>query len=170
MVVWIIGLSGAGKTILARHVTAEARKMTSNLVLVDGDVVREIFGHDLGHTIEDRFRNAERICRLCKFLSDQKINVVCAILSLFHESQAWNRQNMEHYFEVYIDAPFEQLVARDSKGLYKKALRGDLKNVVGVDIAFDPPKRPDLVIPNSGTIEELLAYSPEIVAKLVGEE
>jgi adenylylsulfate kinase-like enzyme len=170
MVVWIIGLSGAGKTILAEHVVAQTRKMTSNLVLVDGDVVREIFGHDLGHTIEDRFRNAERICRLCKFLSDQGINVVCAILSLFHESQTWNRENIEHYFEIYIDAPFEQLVARDSKGLYKRALQGELKNVVGVDIEFAPPKSPDLVIRNSGTIDELLAYSSEIVAKLVGEE
>jgi adenylylsulfate kinase len=170
MVVWIIGLSGAGKTVLAEHVVAEARKMTSNIVLVDGDVVREIFRHDLGHTIDDRFRNAERICRLCKFLSDQDINVVCAILSLFHESQTWNRENIEDYFEVYIEAPIEQLMERDSKGLYKKAFRGELQNVVGVDIEFVPPKRPDLVIPNFGTIDELLAYSPQIVAKLVGEE
>ena len=84
MVVWIIGLSGAGKTTLGVEVVSQAKPLIPNLVFIDGDVIREIFGNDLGYSIEHRLRNAERISRLCKFLEDQNIVVVCAILSLFH--------------------------------------------------------------------------------------
>jgi len=170
MVVWLIGLSGSGKTTLGQEVVSQAGKVASNLVFIDGDVIRRIFSNDLGHSLADRRKNAERISRLCKFLDDQGISVVCAILSLFHESQEWNRQHIKNYFEVYLDVPFERLIERDSKGLYKKALSGELKNVAGIDLEFIPPKHPDLIIKNSGTLNELLAFAPVIVSKLTGQK
>jgi len=170
MVVWIIGLSGAGKTTLGMEVVSQAKSLIPNLAFIDGDLIRELFGNDLGYSMTDRRKNAERISNLCKFLQDQDINVVCAILSLFHESQEWNRKNIIDYFEVYIDAPFEQLVDRDTKGLYAGALRGKLTNVAGVDIEFVPPKHPDLVINNSGALSELLAFAPVIVSKIAGQK
>ena len=94
MVVWIIGLSGAGKTTLAEEVVAEVRREQENVVLIDGDMIREIFGNDLGHTLDDRRTNANRIYQLGKLLDSQGINVVCAILSLFPESRSWNRENI----------------------------------------------------------------------------
>jgi len=166
MVIWIIGLSGAGKTTLANQVIAQTRKSNSNVVLVDGDVVRKIFGDDLGYTREDRLRNAERVCGLCKFLDDQGIHVVCAILSLFRESRDWNRQNYKSYYEVFIDTPIEELIRRDSKGLYKKFVNNEITDVAGMDIDFPIPKNADLVIHNHGSKADFLKYAETIADKI----
>ena len=112
-------------------------------------------GDDLGHSMEDRRKNAGRISRFCKLLDDQKIDVVCCILSIFEESREWNRQNLQEYTEVFIDVPVEELLKRDSKGLYQKALDGKIKNVVGFDIPFKRPKNSDLIIQNNGSKQNL---------------
>jgi cytidine diphosphoramidate kinase len=164
MVLWIIGLSGAGKTTLGRAVMKSVP--TGRTVFIDGDLIRQVFGNDLGFTLAEREQNAWRICRLCKFLDDQGINVVCAILSLFPETQSWNRQNYRDYFEVFIDAPLEQLIARDVKGLYKKALSGEITDVAGVDLEFTHPPHPDLIVANNGSEAELLAHAAALSAKL----
>ena len=166
MVVWIIGLSGAGKTTLAKEVVADVRSTQRNIVLVDGDMVREMFNNDLGHTMEDRRANAKRICQLCKFLDDQGINVVCAILSLFEESRSWNRENIKNYFEIFIDAPIQSLVERDSKGIYGKFNSGKICNVAGMDIKFPRPDNADLIIENTGARDVLLGYAKGISAKI----
>ena len=166
MVIWIIGLSGAGKTSLAEEIERQVRSRVPNIVFIDGDVIREIFANDLGHTLDDRRKNADRISKLCKFLDNQGVNVVCSILSLFHESQDWNREHINNYYEVYIEASIEKLIERDSKGLYKKALKGELNNVAGIDLEFLPPVKPDLFIRNESSISELLSYAPQIVSLL----
>jgi adenylylsulfate kinase len=168
MVVWIIGLSGAGKTTLASEVVGLVREQHSNVVLLDGDAIRAVFGNDLGHTLEDRRRNAQRICSLCKFLDDQGIHVVCAILSLFPETRAWNRENLRDYFEVFIDAPIEQLMERDSKGLYARYQRGEIKDVAGLDLEFPVPESADLIVNNTGVREELLGHAKLIADHIAG--
>lgn len=153
MIVWIIGLSGAGKTTLATELRALWAARAANTVLIDGDEVRRICGSDGGKDafgIEDRRANGDRIVRLCAWLDRQGINVVCSILSLFEEHRRRNRETYSQYFEVFVDAPMEQLVARDSKNLYGPALRGETANVVGIDIPFEKPEHPDMVIDNSG--------------------
>ena len=167
MVVWLIGLSGAGKTTLASKIVSDCRKLTSSVVLVDGDLVRAIFGNDLGYTLGDRQQNANRICQLCKFLDDQGIHVVCAILSLFPESREWNRNNLKSYYEVFIDAPLSDMKSRDIKGIYARYERGVEKNVAGLDLEFKAPNS-NLVIQNNGSLEELLEHSREIVNKMLG--
>lgn len=167
MVVWIIGLSGAGKTTLARRVVDECKLSASNVVLIDGDEIRTVFGNDLGHTMADRRKNAERICRLCQFLDNQNIHVVCAILSLFPESREWNRQNLENYYEVFIDTPIMDLQRRDSKGIYARYAAGQIKDVAGLDLEFQRPDA-DLLIENKGSCDALLGYASQIAAKLVG--
>jgi adenylylsulfate kinase-like enzyme len=168
MVVWIIGLSGAGKTTLATEVVRQLRTKVPNVVLIDGDTVREMFGNDLGHSIEGRRRNADRICRLCKLLDSQGIHVICAILSLFPESREWNRQNLPDYYEVYIDTPIDDLKKRDSKGLYGRFARGEIREVAGMDIEFPVPDRAHLVILNSQSRGDLVGYSSEIVDHVLG--
>lgn len=163
MVIWLIGLSGSGKTTLGHEIVERARSSGSPVVWMDGDKVRsEIFGDDLGHTLADRKRNADRICRLCKFLDDEGVNVVCGILSMFHESREWNRTHITRYYEVYIDAPLDQLAARDSKGLYSGAREGRIRDVPGIDMEFPVPQHPDLVIRNDSTLDALLAHAPRL--------
>ena len=166
MVVWIIGLSGAGKSTIAEEVVAIANKVNCNTILLDGDVIRGMFGNDLGYSMADRERNALRICQLGKFLSEQGLNVVTAILSLFPESRQWNRNHLDNYFEVFIDSPLEDLINRDSKGIYAKFNKGEISDVAGLDINFPIPKRANLVIKNNGSKDLLLNYATQIIEKL----
>ena len=168
MVVWIIGLSGAGKTTLANEVVAQVRRVQRNVVLIDGDVVREVFGNDLGHSMEDRRTNARRICQLGKLLEDQGIDVVCAILSLFPESRSWNREHLKNYYEVFIDTPMQDLVQRDSKGIYRRFNSGEIRDVAGMDIEFPRPDNADLTINNINSKESLLGYAKVIADKITG--
>jgi adenylyl-sulfate kinase len=167
MVIWLIGLSGAGKSTLANEVVSQIRQHNKNVVLIDGDVIRELFDNDLGYSMEDRLKNAERISRLCKFLDDQGIHVVCAILSLFVESRSWNRENLDNYFEVYIEVPVIELVKRDSKGIYKKYEEGELKNVAGMDIEFPVPENADLTIRNIDSKQEFLNHANTIANQII---
>lgn len=148
MIVWLIGLAGAGKTVIGKELYARLKARNKATVFLDGDVVRAIMGNDLGHTLEDRRRNGERVCHLCELLDREGIDVVCALLSLFPEQRAWSRGTFSRYFEVFIDVPWATLVARDQKGLYSGALSGQIKNVVGFDISFEPPGQADLVVRN----------------------
>jgi len=148
MIVWIIGQSASGKTTLGRSMHGLLQHRNPATVFIDGDLVREIMGNDLGHTVEDRWINAQRVSQLCLLLDRQKIDVVCAVLSIFHDSQRWNREHLSAYKEIYLDVSMDTLRRRDTKGIYVRALKGELKDVVGVDIEFKPPYAPDLVINN----------------------
>jgi adenylylsulfate kinase len=167
MVVWIIGLSGAGKTTLANEVMRLVRERQKNVVLIDGDMVREVFGNDLGYSMEDRLTNAKRICQLGKLLDSQGIHVVCAILSLFPETREWNRNNLQDYFEVFIDTPLSDLIERDSKGIYGKFNKGEAKEVAGMDLPFPRPDNADLLINNTQSREGLLQYAEPIAEKIL---
>ena len=163
MVVWVIGLSGAGKTVLGSSVVELSKAKGFNTMHIDGDVIRAVFDDDLGHSLEDRKKNAARICRLGKFLSDNGMVVICSVLSVSEEHREWNRQNLQHYYEVYIDADIDDLVDRDVKGLYAKYNRGEISEVVGLDLPFETPVNSDLVITNNGSLDALLAFGPAIV-------
>lgn len=152
MVIWIIGLSASGKTTLGRHVYENLKKKSPDTVFVDGDEIRRIFKHDTGlepYTLEGRRKNADRICELCAWLDRQGINVVCSILSIFEESRDFNRITYSKYFEIYVDISMQKLRQRETKGLYRDADKGIIKNVVGVDISFTPPKNPDYIFTNN---------------------
>jgi adenylylsulfate kinase len=94
------------------------------------------------------------------------MNVICAILSIFPETREWNRKNVGDYYEVFIDVPIEILVERDSKGIYGKYNRGEISEVVGMDINFPIPDKADLVIKNIKSKSDLLSYAKYIVKKL----
>lgn len=164
MVIWLVGLSGAGKTTLGRQLALQWRAVEPNTAFLDGDELRLIFSRDDGpdpHSTEGRRKNAERITGLCELLDRQGINVVCCILSIFPDMREANRQRFSRYFEVFMYAPLSVLEERDVKGLYAAARAGNLKNVVGIDIPFEPPRSPDLVIdtsvPQAG-VPELAAF------------
>jgi|ETNmetMinimDraft_16_1059900.scaffolds.fasta_scaffold19898_2 adenylylsulfate kinase len=168
MIIWIIGLSASGKTTLGKQIYNIWKKEECNTVFVDGDEIRAIFNHDKGempYTVEGRRENSSRLCNICAWLDCQDINVVCCVLSIFEESRFWNRQNYSRYFEVYIDTPMELLEKRDKRKLYKRALNGKVKNVVGVDISFEPPKNPDYIFDNSIDNIDFRAVALDILTK-----
>lgn len=160
-VYWLTGLSGAGKTTIARILHNKLLRVKENVVLLDGDELREIFGNDLGHTLEDRRISAMRNARLCKALSDQNIDVVCATISMFHDCRRWNRENIPGYIEIYLKAPIETLKAREKNGMYSQALDGACSNVVGIDIPAEEPENPDMVFINDGR------HKPEEIADMI---
>ncbi len=148
---WLTGLSGAGKTTIGRELYAALKAEKPNVVMLDGDELRRVFAVSGSYSPEERLRLAMKYARLCHYLVDQGIDVVCATISLFHEVQAWNRDNVRDYFEVYVRAPMAVLTARDSKRLYQKNRDGELNNLMGVDLAYQAPKRPDLILDNDGS-------------------
>ena len=112
MIIWLIGLSGSGKTSVGKILYNKLSK-SKPYVFVDGDQVRQMWGDNLGYEIEDREKNAIRISKLCKFLDQQNINVVAAVLSNFPKWQSWNRNNFTSYKEIFLDTPIELLKKRD---------------------------------------------------------
>ena len=167
MVIWLVGMSGAGKTTIGRELYARIKDKLPNSVFVDGDEVREIFRHDGrdAYTMAGRRLNSERISVLCRWLDSQGINVVCSMLSIFEEHRQANRAELSRYFEVFIDASMEELMARDYKNLYRDALAGRVKNVVGVDIPFAAPANPDMVVRNGNPPVDSRMVAAEIIAR-----
>ncbi len=147
--IWVTGLAGSGKTTIAEKVFKAYKQHKPNTVLLDGDVFREIMGHRSGHSREERFEVAMQIARLCKFLVGQGIDVICATISLFREVHQYNRENFKDYVEIFVDCDMDELIRRDKKGLYSRAIKGEISNVVGVDIPFDKPENCILCLVNN---------------------
>lgn len=145
--IWICGLAGSGKSSLALALTQLLRERFDNIIYLDGDELREIFGH-FSYDKNGRIDMAIKRAKMANFLSKQGQIVIVSTISLFSEVYAWNRANLQNYFEIFVKCEFDELKRRDQKGLYTKALRGEIKNVVGVDIDYDVPQ-PNLAIENS---------------------
>ncbi|MEO8087098.1 MAG: adenylyl-sulfate kinase [Bacteroidota bacterium] len=160
--IWITGLAGSGKSTLAKEVYAQLKAQHSNSVLLDGDHFREIIGNDLGYDNESRLINAWRIARMCRFLCGQEIHVVCATMSLYKEIHSFNRSNTSGYLEVFMDTNMDELISRDQKNLYSRALKGELKNVIGVDLDFDRPIHAELILKNL-QMEDIMLRATEIL-------
>ena len=161
MVIWITGLSGAGKTTVCEMIMSMAKESIPEMVVLDGDVVRDIFDDQLGHTEPDRVRQIKRIQRLTKQLDAQGLVVLVAALYAHPNLLTWNRENFDAYFEVYLDAPLDVVETRDPKGLYAKARSGQMKHVVGLDIPWLAPSNPNLRIDMSDE------YSPREVSQRI---
>ncbi len=149
-VVWITGLSGAGKTTIACELVRRLRMQGQPVVMLDGDVLRELMGvadanvHNHGRDL--RLALAMRYAQLCQMLAEQGLIVVIATISLFREVHTWNRANLPGYFEVYIKVPLEELRRRDPKGIYRRFDAGELTHVAGLDLPIDEPEAADWIV------------------------
>lgn len=161
MVLWITGLSASGKTTVGRAFLEITKDSAAQKVFLDGDALREMFGGDLGYDENSRIKHIQRVQRLAKFLTDQGIDVVVAALYNNQEILAENRKLFDKYFEVYLKADIEFLKLRENKSLYTKAQSNEIKDVVGVDINWQEPKNPDLII-DTNVLRKPVALALEI--------
>jgi adenylylsulfate kinase-like enzyme len=147
-VFWITGLSGAGKSTVAGLLCGRLRDADHAVLMLDGDTLRSIFGFVGKHAPHERLALATAYGHLCREVSEQGIDVVCATVSMFHSVRRWNRENISSYREIYLKVPLEELHRRDTKGLYKAVKEGREANVVGMDVPAELPECPDLTIEN----------------------
>ena len=149
-VVWITGLSGAGKSVLATALVARLRMVDDEILLLDGDELREVFGatsvNAQNYGRDKRLALAMQYAHLCNILAKQGFTVVIATISLFKEVHEWNRANLLGYFEAYLRVPLEELRRRDPKGIYRRFDAGEIKDVTGLDLPIDEPNSPDWVL------------------------
>jgi adenylylsulfate kinase len=145
MVIWLTGLSASGKTTLSKAFEKMYKQTIPNLVLLDGDVIRQLYSNDLGYEEADRVTQIKRLQAIASFLEQQSIVVMVAALYANDELLKYNRENFKEYFEVYLRADVSFLREREIKELYKNALAGKTQNVVGVDIPWHEPRHSDMV-------------------------
>ena len=156
--VWFTGMSGAGKTALALRLEEALRVRGLRVERLDGDIVRQSLTRDLGFSEEDRAKNIERVTFVAKLLTRNGVAVLCSFISPYRQVRAETRDQVGNFVEVYCYAPLEVLIERDVKGLYKKALAGEIKNFTGISDPYEAPENPDVIIDSSTeTIEESLA-------------
>ena len=163
--IWFTGLSGAGKTTVSRLVEKELRARGYKVEVLDGDVVRENLSKGLGFSKEDRDTNIRRIGFVCELLTRNDIVAIAAAISPYRAIRDENRARAGgRFIEVYCQCPIDVLAERDVKGLYKKALRGEIKNFTGVDDPYEPPLDPEVVIESDKESPEQSAA--KVIAKL----
>lgn len=143
---WFTGLSGAGKSTLANAVAHELRARGRRVEILDGDEVRTNLSKGLGFSKEDRDTNIRRIGYVCRLLARNGVVAVSAAISPYRSVRDEVRAAHERFFEVYVKCPLEKLVERDVKGLYAKALKGELAGFTGVSDPYEEPLTPELVI------------------------
>ena len=154
-VIWMTGLSGAGKTTIALELLRQLDGRNLKLERLDGDVVRESLTADLGFSAEDRRKNIERITFVAKLLSRNGVGCVCSFISPYQAVRDHVRENTTNFLEVFVDAPLEVVIDRDVKGLYEKALAGEIPNFTGISDPFEAPENPDIHLhTDRETVEE----------------
>ncbi|MCS6835957.1 MAG: adenylyl-sulfate kinase [Anaerolineae bacterium] len=143
---WLTGLSGAGKTTIGQGIEARMKALGLRVERLDGDTVRQGLTRDLGFSKEDRDKNIERVTYVAKLLSRNGVGVICSFISPYRQARETARRETTNFIEVYVHAPLEVCMSRDVKGLYAKALRGEIKQFTGIDDPYEAPERPEILL------------------------
>jgi bifunctional enzyme CysN/CysC len=165
-VVWLTGLSGAGKSTIANLVEQQLLARGLHTYLLDGDNVRHGLNRDLGFSDEDRAENIRRVAEVAKLMVEAGLIVITAFISPFRSERELARHLMAdgEFLEVHVDAPLALAEQRDVKGLYRKARRGEIKGFTGIDAPYEPPENPELRIDTSqGHAEDAAAAVLELL-------
>jgi adenylyl-sulfate kinase len=154
-ILWFTGLSGAGKSTISERLLAEFRSRGYRAELLDGDVVRTHLSKGLGFSKEDRDTNIRRIGFVADLLARNGVIAITAAISPYREIRDEIRRSTQEFVEVYCECPIEVLAERDVKGLYKKALAGEIQNFTGISDPYEPPENPEVVVrTDRETVEE----------------
>lgn len=166
-VYWITGLPGSGKTTIGTALYYKMRNIYDNIVILDGDILKQFVGDTVGYTTSARRERARKYSNICKLLSEQGMWVIICTVALFDEIREWNRKNIDGYIEVFLDVPIEVLQKRNKKGLYSKTTQN--KEELFDNVEF--PKEADLTIRNDKRelIDKYVCQIMEIEPKIISE-
>ena len=142
---WITGLSGSGKTTISKKIKKDIIKFYGPTILVSGDDLRKIFKF-IKYTSHDRQVLTKKFCNFAKFITEQKINLIFAVVGMIHSARKWNKQNIDNYLEIYIKTNIKSIIKVNKKKIYHKKNSGD---IVGVNIKPEFPKKADIIINNN---------------------
>jgi bifunctional enzyme CysN/CysC len=158
-ILWFTGLSGAGKSTVANLVESKLLARGVHTLMLDGDNVRHGLNKDLGFTDADRVENIRRVGEVAKLMTDAGLVVLCSFISPFAAERRLVREMVEagEFLEIFVDAPIEACIARDPKGLYKRALAGEIKNFTGISQAYEPPENAEIRLDAGNRPPEALA-------------
>lgn len=169
MVVWVTGVSASGKTTLSETLYGLIKENDNSVVLLDGDVLRMNMKEKFGYSMEERRKALLKYIETVEGFLDKGQNVIIATIANFPEIQEENRKRFKDYFEIYVKVDMETAYRRDFKGLYKKALAGETKDVVGIDIPFIEPTSADYVFDNNADDNDIVNEAQKIY-KLMSEK
>lgn len=164
--IWLTGLSGAGKTTIAKKLHEKLKDLDHKSVEhLDGDIVRATFCKDLGFSKADRDENIKRISYVAAYLSASRVTI-CTFISPYQKARDNARKLCTNFVEVFVDCPLEVCEERDVKGLYKKARAGEIKGFTGIDDPYEPPDNPQIhlrtdLMSVDDCVEEILKYLNE---------
>lgn len=142
---WFTGLSGSGKSTIAERVALRLERKGIPVEILDGDIVRTHLSKGLGFSREDRDENIKRVGFVCQLLTRHGVVAVASVISPYREAREYNRHKIRNFVEVYTRCPVEVCAQRDIKGLYQKAINGEIKGFTGVDDPYEPPLNPEVV-------------------------
>ncbi|PTX50130.1 adenylylsulfate kinase [Melghirimyces profundicolus] len=146
LTLWLTGLSGAGKTTISRILEREISGRGLRVERLDGDMIRSHLSKDLGFTKEDRFTQIERVTYVAKLLTRHGVIVIVSLISPYREMRNYPRQHIPPFVEIYVHCPLEECIRRDVKGLYNRALKGEIHRFTGIHDPYEPPDNPDFTV------------------------
>ena len=161
MLFWITGLSGSGKTVIAEKVKSDITKYYGPTLLVSGDDLRKIFKFNK-YTADERKVLGKYYCNFAKFITNQKINLIFAVVGMRNSTRYWNRKNIDNYLEIYIKTNIKTIINANKKKIYHKKNSGD---IVGINIKPELPKKADIII-NNNFKKSIEVLSKELVRKI----
>jgi adenylyl-sulfate kinase len=142
---WFTGLSGSGKTTIAKLVAQKLRDRDLKVERLDGDIVRQSLTRDLGFSKEDRDKNIERVTFVAKLLTRNGVAVLCSFISPYRARRLKSREEIGEFLEVFVECPVTVCADRDVKGMYAKAFAGEIQNFTGVSDPYEDPENPEIV-------------------------
>ncbi len=148
-VVWLTGLPGSGKSTIAKLLYNYFKNLNKKVELLDGDLVRPWLSPEAGFTREDRTRHLRRVAFVSNLLARNGVIVIASFVSPYRDVRRMARELIKNFVEVYVKCPLNLCIERDPKGLYKKALAGEIKHMTGIDDPYEEPENPEIIVDTS---------------------
>jgi adenylylsulfate kinase-like enzyme len=159
---WVTGLSGSGKTAIAKKIKTQISKLYGPTIIVSGDDLRRIFNLNK-YDYLSRLNYSRKFCKFAKFITNQKINLIFAIVGMMNEPRKWNRKNIDNYLEIYIKSNIKKIISQKKKKIY--FISKTKKNIVGINIKPELPKNYDILIQNNFN-KSLSKLANELISKI----